>query len=58
MRCHQAPLPEAALPSGAPQAEHFEVAAAGYVRISLDHFTKSDDEPALRASFGSVSRNF
>lgn len=63
MKRHQALLPEAALPDGAQRAEQFEaaaerIAAAGYIRIGLDHFAKPDDELALKAALGSVRRNF
>lgn len=63
MKRHQALLPEAALPDSAQRAEQFQAAAerivaAGYRRIGLDHFAKSDDDLALKAAQSGVRRNF
>ncbi|AOF92454.1 oxygen-independent coproporphyrinogen III oxidase [Sinorhizobium sp. RAC02] len=60
---HQRLIDERALPDAALRAEQAEViadtlAAAGYVRIGLDHYALEDDSLALAARRGRLHRNF
>jgi oxygen-independent coproporphyrinogen-3 oxidase len=63
MKRHQALLPEDSMPNPLERFAQFEAAAeriraAGYVRVGLDHFAKSDDPMALALAAGVLHRNF
>jgi len=60
---HQRKIDERSLPGGPERAEQAEaiaatLAAAGYVRIGLDHFALPDDPMARAAADGTLHRNF
>lgn len=63
MKKHQTMIPEAALPSDAVRVQQAAAAAqylvdAGYVRVGLDHFSKSGDGLAKAQRNGTLRRNF
>jgi oxygen-independent coproporphyrinogen-3 oxidase len=63
MKAHQQLIDEGALPGPAARLEQAEgaaerLAAAGYVRIGLDHFAREDDEMAVALVEGRLKRNF
>jgi oxygen-independent coproporphyrinogen-3 oxidase len=63
MKAHQQLIEERALPGPAARLEQAEgaaerLAAAGYVRIGLDHFARQDDEMAAALADGRLKRNF
>ena len=62
-KLHQRKIDEAALPGGAERHDQSEaiagpLAAAGYVRIGLDHFARPDDPLARAFAEGGLHRNF
>jgi oxygen-independent coproporphyrinogen-3 oxidase len=63
LKKHQRVLPEAALPRGRDKLDLYLAAldafgASGYEAIGMDHFAKRDDELAVAARQGALSRNF
>ena len=63
MKPHQRLLPEAALPGtlerlAQADAAATALAAAGYVRVGLDHFALAEDDMAQAAGAGRLARNF
>ncbi len=63
MKRHQRLIPEDALPDADERLRQSEAAAArlvaaGYVRIGLDHFARSEDSLAVALAEGRLHRNF
>jgi oxygen-independent coproporphyrinogen-3 oxidase len=63
LKTHQRLIDEKTLPDASErlrqaEAAHETLASMGYVRIGLDHFTRSEDELAVAARRGRLRRNF
>lgn len=63
MKAHQQLIDEAALPGPVARLDQAEqaavlLAAAGYVRVGLDHFARADDPMAQALEAGALRRNF